>query len=828
MQYPQGLEPNFIEKLVPHVTSPHLDKLLVKLLPQAPKSEIFLLKMELKRLSTPCKRVLDLRERGECRVFNHDGIDHFISAVAIAEFQRLLGVYGCYTIGVFEAINSKVASKNAAPVKAAPEAVTSGQRYLADILCFRGYNTRSEERMNFVVSLEIAVQQHQRIQASSVDISVGGMQIKTPASATFTLGQHLNIRFLGLEQEYLLDKSGVAYQVVRIEQRNDAQYLCLRRLSAPATPKFDEFLQNFIRGNKRRYKVNLENTLQAILARGFEQYLLTNMVGLPVFICQTEQGSLQARYALLNDANSCIWQYWQQDNAGQLNKVLSKNRIHQWQRCDAGEIKDTLYSFQVERQGKTHWYSASATELSADTALRQAFFGFGARQESWRVHLIQMTQASPEQAYVPTTLPDSLSETVRKLNRPTPARLLARMRGISHILWMHDITNEHASKLYRQPKGSTVALRVLQKSAHAGLADAAQVLGVSFQYRSQRSENRFKLETPVQLKIAGTTLMAATEDVSSQGIKLRLSRPVPEQSELLLSFPKLQSLTSRYKLKDIPYQVRAWQEQIVRLQLQNCDSSPGQDAARFFTELLDRNRRKLPKDPETQDSLDLGEALRRIANANIPNPSLFFSRQGASFIPDASVRPSQTHDFMRALFYQAEPELADLSLLFCRQAGRYFNERLKQLSNATEPASLELYLAMDRNKPGMVANAIFQGQLDNTDLTNRFIHMTHEQGKLRAFRLILHKLGRPDTSSFDAELKYVSVYATHKARILEDRLWNVICLVEVLDVTQEVLMRYDLPAQENSFTTDNIGITDELDKGQWQQESNNTRNLSNS
>jgi hypothetical protein len=70
------------------------------------KNEKFLLKMELKRLSSPCTRAIDLRGLvdGECQVFDFQGQSHFLDEVAIKAFKETFAVYGGYTFGVYEAV----------------------------------------------------------------------------------------------------------------------------------------------------------------------------------------------------------------------------------------------------------------------------------------------------------------------------------------------------------------------------------------------------------------------------------------------------------------------------------------------------------------------------------------------------------------------------------------------------------------------------------------------------------------------------------------------------------------------------------------------------
>ena len=63
---------------------------------------------------------------------------------------------------------------------------------------------------------------------------------------------------------------------------------------------------------------------------------------------------------------------------------------------------------------------------------------------------------------------------------------------------------------------------------------------------------------------------------------------------------------------------------------------------------------------------------------------------------------------------------------------------------------------------------------------------------LFAFKIFLSRTGRPDTEHIAKELGYVSTYAIHKAKVLEEELWSVVGVGEVVDITDEVLLRSNL------------------------------------
>ena len=60
-----------------------------------PKTERFLLKMELKRLAAPCTRLIDLRGHvdGECKAFDHEDRTHYLDDVASRVFTEAFTRY---------------------------------------------------------------------------------------------------------------------------------------------------------------------------------------------------------------------------------------------------------------------------------------------------------------------------------------------------------------------------------------------------------------------------------------------------------------------------------------------------------------------------------------------------------------------------------------------------------------------------------------------------------------------------------------------------------------------------------------------------------------
>jgi len=62
-------------------------------------------------------------------------------------------------------------------------------------------------------------------------------------------------------------------------------------------------------------------------------------------------------------------------------------------------------------------------------------------------------------------------------------------------------------------------------------------------------------------------------------------------------------------------------------------------------------------------------------------------------------------------------------------------------------------------------------------------------------RVYISRTGRPDTDYLANELKYVSQYALHKAKDLEEALWSVAGVGDMVDITDETLSHLDLSTE---------------------------------
>jgi hypothetical protein len=85
--------------------------------------------------------------------------------------------------------------------------------------------------------------------------------------------------------------------------------------------------------------------------------------------------------------------------------------------------------------------------------------------------------------------------------------------------------------------------------------------------------------------------------------------------------------------------------------------------------------------------------------------------------------------------------------------------------------------------------------LDHEERKN-FIDKALENGQFIAINVFMSLTGRPDLEMLQSEINYVSVYAIHRAKELEEQLWNIAAMGNLMDITDEVMHRYGFSPEQ--------------------------------
>ena len=812
---------DIIEQLKPMVNEPEFNQVLLQTAADVPKEKRFLIKMEVKRLAKPCMRTNDLRGHvdGKCKKYVHEGRSHYMDDLAVDKFEEQIRVFGRYTYGVYEAVQNTennfrlIREKELAQERAHKENPTAKKRsavleqFKVPTVNLLDYRQRNTERMNFAVAVEVFNNAGQAMRGLSVDISLEGLQIKLAKDAFFKTGETLFIFFRGLENEFAMDKkNGIAYKLVKIITKNDVNYLALQRDKDCPSPAFDKFLESFIHGNKRRYKVNMSNTIEAITSKTCEQYFSPRSPTLPVYIDVINK-TLVPRFAMVNEVNRETVQYWQdEDENCRLNFLLTQERLMRLLN-KSDEVREIfVFSFTHLHSDKVYFYSASFEELLQKDTLLKIFLGFGSKKASWRVFKITLTDMVPEQAHIPLSIPDSVGSKVKKLNTPPSARLMSKLKNLRYLAHVTDVTSVTGQETYNEFTFNRENLSHLRVFGHPRNRAPSNIHLVRFKYEEQRIESRYQLRTQIEARFNNEDAVhkGVSEDISVHGLGLRVELNKEYKGSLEgrieVAFPRLQEIANTFDVMHLQYEIIYHNVEKNILHLKTMPGEEGKSARAFFEELIKKNKANLKVDNDEEEVPGIGQALRCINARNATSLSFLMSKEGVRYTPQACIVGKQDERITTLTTQYAEQGKVNLEFLFRdrKQDSPFVQSGIKAVKLENMPLRQELFISFDasQKEPRMAIIPRYSDKFESNEQRRAFIREAMVRGQFIAIHVMLTTTGKPDMSMLQTEINYVTMYAMHRARELEKKMWSIAACSHLVDVTDEVLIRYGFTMED--------------------------------
>ena len=772
-----------LEQLLPLLEEPDFDNIFSRLTQGESNNTRFLLKMELKRLSTPCVRSIDLRARHSAIPFAHSGIQHFMTQEDIEVFHAALTTYhGKYTLGVYEAVMSaqKERLKHDSQQEGDPQ--HDPHRFEIDSIHFASYYHRREERMHFSSPVLLRLGEVAAIQAKTSDISLGGLRLLMTEPVAFEVGDLCQVTFTGLQKESpaaVIDEP-VYYQIMGEELRDNRFWLKLLR--ADSDPELDRYLHNFIEINKLRYRISIDYLLSSVEVKGYEQYYLPRLTGLPLFFSKSPAPTLL--HVLKSENNQAVLEYWRDErNVDRLAGLFNPLRMERLLAQPQNHKQCWIYSFTHTVRSHIYFFSATSEELE-NSGLRDLFFTVGAKRPSWRVFKLDLEAI--------------------QLNQ----------QGLKSLINIEDLPPAHVTSVEQHLDllGYVGQLTVIDDDAHRqdyltdALADykanqlhmfAHELEVPEFElellhYVQLRKERRYMHKTAVAVKNGSQTLVGWTRDISTQGLQIELEQPMAcsDGDVIRLTLPKLQALTRDMKLNDLPYKVVHANPARTVLNLSIFGDAETHIGRRFFQRLIDSNPDKLKLARELRRLSGMSRALRNLYTYHLFNTPLYLSKNKPNRLGMLGAidkpRPLQSLLSDSAI----DKPFNMLPLFQGELLKRILLIPLRQLHRNDAPRLCEVFISRQHDRQGNLCyDSRLESDFPSTEAKRQFVRQARQQGRFYSVRLHLSRTGRPDIDFIAGELDYVAKYAIHKARQLEDSLWSIIGICDMMDTTPATLFR---------------------------------------
>lgn len=774
----------------------------------------FLVKMEIKRLAKPCIRSIDLRTivKDECRLFQQRGIEHYLSVNGILAFEKLVKRYGEYTFGVYEGVLEEAHKEKEQYLvvqkkgNALTELVLPDEKYSVPCQELLNFPIRKQERLNYVVAIEVFFTDNSSAHASTLDISINGLRIKfkdPDIVQKIKAFEAIQVVFRGVSKHHGLSRESIEYQVLRISGQSDKANIHLYR-DGDKTTAFNTFVDDLIKLNKHRYKVNLDNVEMAMASKVYEQSFSNTSPTLPVFICRKQNDFYHAHYASMNSQNKHILDYWTDENGNNLlGFLINPSRIHQLLNDSSAYSQLTIYCFNHVKDEKIYFYSATAQELAKHPELLSTFLSYGSRKVSWRVYQITCSDVRPLDAFSPTSIPDGINKKIDLLNRTISPRLQGKLNEISNMVSVTDITSGCGQICYQNLKLYKHKIKLLKAFGHA--RNRLPRLLQSFRHKQQelRRQVRYILRTPVILKSSALCIKGITEDISVSGLKIELDEPFTQRmnSKVALTFIKLQEITNHFELKNLQYRVVHINIDKHVLHLQALADEEMSIAENFFSQLIANNSDKLPLLHEEEPLSGFGTALRNLHSKNSPQFCAYIEKTPQGYLPAMATVSQVRAKWMDFLHHDKSLAVVSLAWLYqdTEEGKDLVNHALKVLKVDPSAIKTEIYIAKpSRHTVSInIARAKWQYEFQNDRAKQSFIKQSVRSGEFLAFSVTINKALKPDLEKIEQELLYLSQHAVHKATYFEERMWDIAGTLFLTDITNEVLYRYSIEQIDN-------------------------------
>lgn len=760
-----------------------------------------LVRAEITRLQAPCNTVIDMRAvaPNACQPYGFGQLIHLLTPLGIERFESENHRYGRYSVGVFEALQQLQYEMTAGKADA-----TQTHSFVSPTLQFFNYPQRSSERMHFSINVLLYTAVETKHHLKTVDLSIMGLQVKANKNVDVKLGDNVIIVFDGLANEYsTIANTTIEYDVVRVVEHSDELRIFLHRAQAHNEPQVTEFIANFIRGNKYRYKINLENTINAVENKVCEQYFTPRFPSLPVYIshqvdkAHPQSEVLQPKFAMSNSGNANILSYWQDEQHQQrIGNLVSQSRIEELISKNSDQREIFVYAFNHVKNNKVYFYSASQSELEAQPGTKNILLSYGAHKASWRVFKLQLSHMSPTQAYTPLSIPNEGHKDAKTENMPPSARLMKHLIDLRYIVLVSDLTDSFAMRYYQQIPLDKSKIALLHQFAHAHNKLPPQLTIRRYKYQDIRKETRYHLRTNVELTAAGHSYSGVTEDISMSGLRIELDEPLPELTDtnVSLAFARLQTMTKRFDLTNLTYEIVNIHTNRHIIHLHYTGSQIAQQENPFFMELIKRNKEKLKADLLPEETPGLSHALRCIYAKNAMNIAFFINQRTHLFTPEFSVY-NQGDGRLKSMLTRFSIEgHFNLEFLYRDrdQPSPFIRRCLAQLKMGMGEQEHEIFIRYCPEKIHIndVIVPYINQQFTSSTQRQQFIKKALALGEFVAIKLILKDTTTVELDTIKTELDYLHEHANYKAEKVVDKLKHIQGFGYILDITDEVLYRH--------------------------------------
>lgn len=729
-----------LNKLVPLSYQFDLDGLFDSMLPEADEETRFQLQAEVRRLTAPCLRVLDLRSLfpDKCHLLRHQGLDHQLPEHLSSRFQTLLqGYNGEYTRGLYESLLAELAA-----LRKLPAQFNTVPWHLPSL----GLQ-RKESRLRFVTPVCLYLPDGSQLPGNTLDISPAGLLVQLqdapilPATVAISfpeLAKHAGRACLSEPKQYQVRQD--AAEPARIK---------LQRIEED--PEWQAALIAFIEQNRPRYGLDAEDLYATVKSQCWGQALLETSASLSLFF--DKDGQLQ--HLLTSRHSGKTLAAWQQDKPGDLlPTLLTPERVLALAKQAAKP--SLLYSFRHTSAQQPYYFVTSQEQLIEHNGYA-AFINEGLRTNTlscYYVSIRPLHYGDQDTAALDT-------EGVRQLQQ------------LKWQLWLTPIPAPQSQWPVESSLKQLVPFMVPAKQHQATVTPLGR-------QASKRQEARFKLQSAMELTVGDKVFSGQTEDLSNSGIKLLLNEPVRLDIPCLVQvhLTELNKRSREWKLRGLPYRVvnLSGNGKVVHLRIEGAEESHA--GYQFFSALFEQNQDKLRARPEASHTPAWLTWLTRQTLQQSPSPTFVLGRNEGGFYIQGAIACLLQQSLMG--FLSNEFQQAHFSKLISRQVWQSIYTKLLRPDGRSHH-SYEIWTAKatDSSQQSWLL-------IDPEPSRQAFLLDPRHSQQLNVSLVLINRLQLRQLEYFVPEWDTLTQTSLYKTQQLEQQLAELCALSQVFDITDAV------------------------------------------
>lgn len=764
-----------IRTLIPLQNKSDFNSMLDKILFGVSNSDKFLIKMELNRLSKPCSRVIDLRDKviEKTDQYTHLDVTHYLTASAEKELRSAIKLYDAYTVGAYEQVlehvqKVKQEQSGKKKVKLSPDTDLN----ITENIQLNNHSKQSAARMFFVSKITITFEDGSEYQANTSNISIAGLKVKLTERVNCLDDQLIQVVFTALGQEYkdkVITGQKISYRLVKQQQEKTGFYLYLNL--EDDKPAFVNFIRAFIRSNQYKYKLDVHYYFQLAREKSLKTSTLMAISTLPIYLNANNNDPIL--FMLRNTQNKDILNDWRCDNSNQLPFLFSPLRLAKLLTLAKPILTTTVYSFTYISEGEEFFLSATEEELKQDN-LKHLFIEYGKSNSNWRCYHLTL------QDYTYTAkMSYELTDIRPKL-----------FSDITHVATLTEIaTKEIIEKDIRTDKSN---YNLLNKFVHREKSKIYTPVYDLFP-DELRKEERYSYSSSIKLNSGNDLCMGTLIDFSASGLKVQLEprETLARRSTTLVDFVDLKKISKQFTLVNVEYRVvSSSPNNVYHLQIASRESYIAMH--QFFSQLVKKNPTHFKEIPLKAQKQPVTARLHEVAEAAL-TPAFFYvsiqngrPRISFSSIIETSIALKQLFNFgCKSKYENNHIALSNNKLL-----EKLLIKPLKGSYSLEEPLEFErtIYVikTQNDNKKWSIKSYLDE-DFESKEDKRAFILKNKKQQQLQILHFRLSTIQAPSLAVISAELNIISCYAMHLGKRIEEEILDINAIIQITDRTQQVL-----------------------------------------